>query len=100
MSAISTKTTAHIASLANLPLSEKEIQTLTPQLDSVVSYTTKTSQLNTDAVEETAQVTGLENIFREDEVDTSRMFSQEEALANARQTHKGFFVVPAVLEER
>jgi len=91
---------AHIAKLANLPITEKQTEALTSQVGVTVEYVSKLQSLPTDGVEETSQVTGLENVFREDAIDTTRMFTQEEALANAKRTHNGYFVVDAVLEEK
>lgn len=90
----------HIATLANLPVSDEQSEELTRQVGGTVQYVSHLQSLSTDDVTETSQVTGLENVFREDEIDTTRMFSQEEALANAKKTHNGFFVVGRVLEEK
>jgi aspartyl/glutamyl-tRNA(Asn/Gln) amidotransferase C subunit len=57
-------------------------------------------ELDTSKTPSTHQVTGLENVWREDKVDEKKMFSQKEALANGAKTHQGFFVVPRVLEEK
>lgn len=54
--------------------------------------------LDTSQTPPTHQVTGLENAWREDALDSDRMFTQEQALANAPTTHDGFFVVPQVIE--
>lgn len=89
-----------IAKLANLPVSEQQAEELTAQVGETVSYVSQLQSLPTDNVEETSQVTGMENVLREDEIDTKRMFSQEEALANAKRTYNGFFVVDRVLEEK
>lgn len=90
----------HIATLANLPISDGQSEELTKQVGGTVAYVSQLQSLPTDDVTETSQVTGLENVFREDEIDTSRMFTQEEALANAKNTYNGFFVVGRVLEEK
>jgi aspartyl-tRNA(Asn)/glutamyl-tRNA(Gln) amidotransferase subunit C len=90
----------HIAKLANLPLTPSQAADLTQQLGTTVSYVSKLQELPTDGVEETSQVTGLENIWREDAIDLARIFTQEEALSGAKRTHNGFFVVDAVLEEK
>ena len=89
----------HIAKLANLNLSNKQIEKLTPQFTSVMDLVSKIQELNTDGIEETSQVTGLENVFREDVVDEKRILSQEGALSNAKKTHNGYFMVDAIFEE-
>lgn len=88
-----------VAKLAHLSLTAAQEEKFTKQLDSVLAYISKIQELKTDDVEETNQVTGLTNVFRQDEVDTSRILTQKEALSNAKKTHKGYFMVPAIFEE-
>jgi aspartyl/glutamyl-tRNA(Asn/Gln) amidotransferase C subunit len=57
-------------------------------------------ELDTNQTQPTHQVTGLENVWREDKVDKQKMFTQEEALENSKATHQGYFVVPRILEEK
>ena len=58
----------HIALLARLGIKEEEIEKFAEQLSSILEYVEKLNEVNTDGVEITAQVTGLENVLREDEV--------------------------------
>ena len=88
----------HLAKLANLNLSQNQLLKLLPQFRSVIDLVSKVQSLNTDNIPETSQVTGLENVFREDMVDEKRMLSQKEVLANAKKTHKGFIEVMAIFE--
>lgn len=87
----------HVAMLAKLGLSDADISKFQKQLLEIVEFVGKVSEVNTKNVEPTSQVTGLENIFREDKVKPS--FSQEEVLANAPRKYKGYFVVKAILEK-
>lgn len=87
----------HIARLACLELSEKEVQTYLVQLSDVLSYVEQLEELPTKDVEATAQVTGLTNVFREDEITPS--LSQEDALRNAPEQYKGYFKVKSVFGE-
>lgn len=100
MKTLTKKDIDHIAKLANLPLTDEQADELRGQLGITLEYVSQLQSLSTEGVVETSQVTGLENVFREDEIDTTRMFSQEEALANAKRTYNGFFVVDRVLEEK
>jgi aspartyl-tRNA(Asn)/glutamyl-tRNA(Gln) amidotransferase subunit C len=86
-----------IAKLANLIISADEEQIFTPQLSATLDYVRQLEKVDTKNIEPTAQVTGLENVFREDEVQPSQ--SQEEALANAPQTHNGYILVKAIFED-
>lgn len=88
----------HIAQLANLPLTDGELQKLAPELSAIVKFISKLSQLNTKNVLPTWQTTGQVNVLREDEIDTSRMLTQEQALVNARNKYKGFFQVPQIFD--
>lgn len=86
----------HVAKLANLPLSDEEKKKFEKQLSSILEYVEQLDKVDTKNVEPTSQVTGLENVTREDIVKPS--LSQEEALANTKQKHNGLFKVPAILE--
>lgn len=86
----------HVAKLANLPLKENEKEKFEKQLSETLEYVEKLNSINTDGVEPTSQVTGLENVTREDE--TSPSLSQEEALFNSKSIHNGLFKVPAILD--
>lgn len=85
----------HVAKLANLSLSDEEEKKFSAQLEETVSYIEGLNEVDTSGVSPTSQVTGLENITREDEITPS--LSQEEALSNAKSTHNGFFRVKGIL---
>ena len=53
------------------------------------------NELDTDAIDPTAQVVAMDNVWREDEAEES--FSQETALENAADSRDGFFAVSAVM---
>ena len=95
----STEDVKHIAELAQIPVTDTEIKSLASGFTKTLDVINKLNELSTDDVEPTHQVTGLHNIFREDTIDESRMFSQEEALLNAKNTHNGFYVVDQILDE-
>ncbi len=89
-----------IAKLANIPVSEDRAADLAEGFTTTMHVVDALSKVDVTGVEQTNQVTGLENVFREDEIDTEPIFTQEEALSNAKRTHNGFFVVDQVLEEK
>ncbi len=88
---------SHIAKLANLPLSDEEKKKFETQLEETATYVEELDEVDTEGVEPTSQVTGLENVTREDIVKPS--LTQEEALKNAKTTHNGFFKVKGILEQ-
>lgn len=88
---------AHVAKLANLDLKKGDAGKFEEQLSAVLEYVKKLNEVDTENVEPTSQVTGLENVTREDE--TKPSLSQEKALSNTKSQHNGLFKVKAVLEE-
>ena len=58
-----------IAKLARLELTDAETDQFAIQLSDVFETFEKLKEINTENVAETSQVTGLENIYRQDEVD-------------------------------
>jgi len=57
-----------IALLARLGLSDEEVKKFGPQMTHILEYVEKLSEVKTDNVEPTAQVTGLTNVKRHDKV--------------------------------
>lgn len=88
----------HIAKLANLPLSKEEEKKLAAQLETTLEHIERLKEIDTTTITGTNEVTGLEDVLREDVAMPSLL--QEEALINAKKSYNGFFVVPAILEEK
>lgn len=88
---------SYVAKLANLTLSTNEKKKFSTQLEEILDYIKQLSKVNTNKIEPISQITGLENVTREDVAAPS--LTQEEALANAPRGHNGFFEVDAVLGE-
>ncbi|PIZ95283.1 MAG: Asp-tRNA(Asn)/Glu-tRNA(Gln) amidotransferase GatCAB subunit C [Candidatus Magasanikbacteria bacterium CG_4_10_14_0_2_um_filter_37_12] len=57
-----------IATLARLDLSESEKTMYAKQISVILDYIDMLNEVDTTVVEETCQVTGLEDVFREDKV--------------------------------
>lgn len=87
----------HTAKLANLILTAEEETKFDSQLSEVLEYVDKLQKVDTKNVEETSQVTGLENITREDIAGPS--LSQEEATSNSKSTYNGLFKVKGILKD-
>ncbi len=87
---------SHIAKLANLSLLPSEKLKLEKQLEETLDYVEELSEVDTKNIDPTSQVTGLENITREDIAKPS--LSQDEALSNTKSKHNGFFKVNAIFE--
>lgn len=89
----------HIAKLARLNLTEEQYQKYLLQIESILESFDNLSKVDTNNIEPTYQVTGLKNILREDVVDTGRMFTQAQALANAPKQSNGYFVTSATIKK-
>lgn len=87
---------SHIAKLANLPLTDAEKKKFEPQLESTLEYIDQLNKVDTNQVKPTSQVTGLENVTREDV--PSESLTQEQALSNTKEQHNGLFKVKAILD--
>jgi len=83
-----------VAKLANLTISDGEADILRGQLSAVVDYVDQLSEIDTKDIEPTSQVTGLENVLREDEVDES--LTQDDALSGTENKNQDYFKVKAV----
>lgn len=90
---------SHIAKLANIPITAAEEQKLEKAFEETLAVVEELQAVDVRDVEPTYQVTGLENVTRQDIIDEKRMFTQEQALANARAQHDGYFVVPQVISQ-
>lgn len=86
----------HIATLANLTLKDGEIKLFESQLDSTLEYIEQLNEVDTNNITPTSQVTGLENVLREDIAKES--LTQEQALSNNSETHNGLFKVKGILD--
>lgn len=89
---------AHIAKLANLPLTDEEISKFEKQLSETLQYIEELNEIDTENVDPTNQVTGLINIFRDDT--PSESLSQKDALLNSKHHQNGYFKVKGILENQ
>ncbi|MBI5492043.1 MAG: Asp-tRNA(Asn)/Glu-tRNA(Gln) amidotransferase subunit GatC [Deltaproteobacteria bacterium] len=93
---ITKKDVLHVADLARLALTDTEIDLYTGQLQRILSYVEKLSELDTKGIEPTTYTVPLMTVFREDE--TRPSLPREEALGNAPEEEKGCFKVPKIIE--
>ncbi|NTW61476.1 Asp-tRNA(Asn)/Glu-tRNA(Gln) amidotransferase subunit GatC [Candidatus Saccharibacteria bacterium] len=96
MTAITREDALHLAQLSALELSEDEIEKLRIDIGNILGYVQQLGQLDTSGVEPTYQVTGLENVWREDEI-IDYGISREQLLARAPQSTENQIKVPKVL---
>jgi aspartyl-tRNA(Asn)/glutamyl-tRNA(Gln) amidotransferase subunit C len=92
---ISKEEVLHVAHLARLHLSADELVMMTEQLDNILTYVDKLSELDTTGVQPTSHVFAITNAFREDVVKES--LPREEALANGPKQNSETFEVPRII---
>lgn len=90
----------HIAKLAKLPLTSKEIKKFGGQLAKIIDYIGHLKEVDVGNLEPTAQVTGLTNIYRQDKVEVARVLTQDAATSGTENLHNGYFKVKAILTGR
>ena len=95
---LSDKDIKHIADLARLELSAEELEKYGDQLSDVLSYIDQLEEVSVDDTEPTAQVTGLENVLREDEKDDWDEVEKKETLEQAPDLEDNQYKVKRVLE--
>ena len=86
----------HLAELSRLSISEEEIEPLKKDLDSIVSYISQLNELDTDGVEPTYQCFDMQNVWREDEIQSFEA-NREDLLNLAPDSENNQIKVPKVL---
>lgn len=87
----------HLAKLANLRLSEEEIEKFRKQLAETLTYVENLQELDTKNTKEIHQITNLTNIYFQDGEKNIRSLSSKEALANAQNVTDDYFAVDKIL---
>ena len=90
-----------VADLANLRLTDEEIGPMLHDLDELLVYMEKLSEIDTSNVAPMAQVLyadGPTATWREDEVRPERQLDSATATASAPTAGAGYFKVPKVIE--
>jgi len=97
---ITKKEVEHIAKLARLGLSEKEKSRYSKELSGILDYMKKINEVDVKNVEPTAQVTGLINVFRNDdkphEVDAEKI---KKMIGQAPEREGNFVKTKPILEK-
>jgi len=86
----------YVAELARLSFNEEEKEELIGNLNVILGYVNKLSELNTDSVDITVNPYYIENKFREDVAEES--MSLKEVIDNSPQNLEEYIVVPKIIE--
>jgi aspartyl-tRNA(Asn)/glutamyl-tRNA(Gln) amidotransferase subunit C len=96
MTQISRDDVLHLAQLSSLKLNDSEIDGLQTDISNILGYVEQLNKLDTKDVEPTYQVTGLQNVWRDDTV-INYGVTREELLARAPESVDFQIKVPKVL---
>lgn len=89
-----------IANLARLSLTPEEEIRYAEELSVVLSYIDTLNEVETDGVGPTTQVTGLEDVVREDIVQNTSDETRKKIVALFPHTEKNLLSVPRVFEDQ
>lgn len=92
---VSKSDVAHLATLSSISLSDDELETLTADLENIIAYIEQLQELDTNGVEPTYQLTGLSNVWRQDDI--APQLPREKLLALAPTSLNNQVKVPKVL---
>jgi len=95
---ISSKEVEHIASLARIKLTDQEKKRFTKELSSILNYVQKLNEVDTKQAKAIEQITGLENITRDDQTQKKSKELRKRILNQAPKTKGDYFKTPKILE--
>jgi len=85
----------HVAEVARLKLTDKEIEKFSTELREIIEAFSKLEKVNTKGIEPSLQPIDLKNVLREDNVEKS--FTQEEALSLTEHKKDNYFKGPKAI---
>jgi len=94
---ITNKLIQDIAALAKLEFDEKSAEQMKVDLERIIGFIDKLSEIDTDGVEPLIYLSEEVSVLREDRI--KAMVSQVEALKNAPEKDSDYFKVPTVLKK-
>jgi aspartyl-tRNA(Asn)/glutamyl-tRNA(Gln) amidotransferase subunit C len=87
----------HIATLARIGVSEKDVESYQHDLSDILDYFKKLEEVNVDGVEEIGHITGMQNSFRSDVQADFGSIGKEEILKNVPAMKEQYIKVKSVL---
>ena len=93
---IDLKTVDRIAELSRLEFDEQKKTSIAGDLNRMLAFIDRLSEINTEGVEPLIFMTDRENVYRDDEA--KQEITQEEALMNAPRKDMYYFRVPKVIK--
>ena len=93
---IDKNTVKHISKLARISLDEKNVDSLSKDLTSIMKFIESLSKLNTDKTDPLTSIINASLKSRKDEVKDGKI--RDQILKNSPEKNDEFFVVPKVIE--
>ena len=94
---ISKKEAEHIAKLARLGLTQKEINKFQGELSKILDYIKKLEKVDISGVEPTSHSVLLENIKREDKAESQEIETKKDLVEAAPQEKERYIKVKSIL---
>jgi aspartyl-tRNA(Asn)/glutamyl-tRNA(Gln) amidotransferase subunit C len=94
---ISDELVRHIAHLARLEFEGEELENIKGDMEQIIGFIDKLSELDTKDVEPLIFMSNEVNVLREDRAE--RVFSRDDALKNAPKKDSDYFRIPKVLDK-
>ena len=95
---ITDETVSHIAHLARLDFKGDELEAIKGDMEKIIGFMDKLSELDTKNVEPLIFMTDKVNVLREDR--SERILTSEDALKNAPKKDSDYFRIPKVLDKK
>jgi len=89
----------HLAKLAGLNLTDKEIKKYKIQLMETISYIKNLNELPTDNIFPTSHTTAVSNVFFQDGEKNTRVLNLREVFQNTKSKEKKYFKVRKIFNE-
>ena len=99
MSKITIDEVKRIAALSRIAITEAEASAMAVELGGIVEFVEQLQKVDTTGIEPTSQVTGLEDVWRADEIrPESDNIPQDQLLKNAPAQQDGYVKVRRVMQ--
>ena len=89
----------HISKLANLKVSEKEINKYYKQLDETLKYIENLNLLDTQKITPTHHVTNINNVYFKDGKKNDRQLTKENMSISTKIAKNNYFITKKILEK-
>jgi len=87
----------HIAKLANLTITDENVETYRKQLSETIKYVENLDELDTKDVKATSHSTNMTDVYFADGTKNERLLTEKEATQNAKNIKKNMFVVKRLM---